>query len=292
MSQNSNTQPWKGYREQIEQWLADCLPISVPARLKEAMQYSLLSGGKRLRGMLTMEFCRLCGGDVRDALPVGCAVELLHTYSLIHDDLPSMDDDTLRRGKPTCHIAFDEATAILAGDALQSQAFAAIAHASLDAVRVVSCLKELAQAAGAAGMCGGQQMDLDGEGQTLSVEELTQLQRLKTGALIRAACRMGVHCANGTEEQLRAATIYAEALGLAFQIRDDMLDEIADEAMLGKPIGSDRQQGKCTFLTVLGLDACAARVQTLTTEATAALAPFADAEALVALAHQLANRLS
>ena len=254
------------------------------------MAYSLLAGGKRLRPMLAMEFCRVCGGTAEAALPAGCAVELLHTYSLIHDDLPAMDNDNLRRGKPTCHIAFDEATAILAGDALQAQAFAALAAAPLPEERRLACVAELAAAAGAAGMCGGQQLDLDGDGRPHTAEELAQLQALKTGALFRAACRMGVYCAGGTDAQLAAADGYAAALGLAFQIRDDMLDEIADQGLLGKPVGSDRQQGKYTFLTTLGLDECARRVGALTDRAIEALRSLPESGHLAALAWQLAQR--
>jgi len=287
------TEPrWAEYREKIEAWLAACVPAGTPERLAEAMRYSLLAGGKRLRPMLALEFCRLCGGDWEAALPAACAVELLHTYSLIHDDLPAMDNDVLRRGKPTCHIAFDEPTAILAGDALQALAFEAIADAPLPAERVVNCLRDLALAAGAAGMCGGQQLDLDGDGKPQTVASLTQLQSLKTGALIRAACCIGVHAAGGSPEQLAAAEAYAEALGLAFQIRDDMLDEIADEAAFGKPIGSDKEQGKCTFLTVLGLEACAERVHELTDAAVSALRSLPGSEALCELASELAERMS
>ena len=287
------TEPrWESYRAAIEEWLRGCIPEGTPDRLAEAVQYSLLAGGKRLRPMLALEFCRLCGGDWQAALSAACAVELLHTYSLIHDDLPAMDNDVLRRGKPTCHIAFDEATAILAGDALQALAFDAIANAPLPAERVVNCLRALSHAAGAAGMCGGQQLDLDGDGKLQTVESLTQLQRLKTGALIRAACCIGVYAAGGTREQLQAATHYAEALGLAFQIRDDMLDEIADEAAFGKPIGSDKEQGKCTFLTLLGLDTCAERVRTLTAEAVDALTALPGSESLAELAREMAERMN
>ena len=283
---------WDAYYQRIESWLRSCLPQTPADRLRQAMRYSLMAGGKRLRPMLTLEFCRICGGDPDAALPVACAVELLHTYSLIHDDLPAMDDDALRRGKPTCHIAFDEATAILAGDALQAQAFSAIASAPLPSERIAACVRELAAAAGMIGMCGGQQLDLDAEGQRLSAQELVQLQQLKTGALIRAACRMGVLCADGTAAQLDAADSFAAALGLAFQIRDDMLDEIADEAVFGKPVGSDRAQGKCTFLTELGMEACAERVATLTEQAVASIAALPDSELLIGLAQELAERKS
>ena len=283
---------WTAYRSCVEAYLAGCVPQAAPARLREAMLYSLMAGGKRLRPLLALEFCRLCGGDWEAALPAACALEMLHTYSLIHDDLPAMDNDDLRRGKPTCHLAFDEATAILAGDALQALAFASITKADLPAGRIANCVADLAHAAGAYGMCGGQQLDLDGEGKPQTEASLTRLQSLKTGALIRAACLIGVHAAGGTQTQLAAAEAYADALGLAFQIRDDMLDEIADEGSLGKPIGSDKKQGKCTFLTLLGLDECCKRVETLTQKAVEALAAWDGAEALADLAREMANRVS
>jgi len=281
---------WNAYYQMIENWLRSCLPETPADRLRQAMSYSLMAGGKRLRPMLTLEFCRICGGDTEAALPVACAVELVHTYSLIHDDLPAMDDDDLRRGKPTCHIAFDEATAILAGDALQAQAFCTVTAAQLPSERIAACVRELAAAASLQGMCGGQQLDLEAEGKRLSVQALEQLQQRKTGALIRAACRMGVLCAGGNEVQMNAADAFASALGLAFQIRDDMLDEIADEVEFGKPVGSDRAQGKCTFLTELGMDACAERVVELTEQAVTAIAALPDSERLARLAQAMAER--
>ena len=232
------------YRTMVEDLLdAQCVAADEPyARLLDAMRYSLTAGGKRLRPILTLEFCRLCGGDVHAALPVACGVELLHTYSLIHDDLPCMDDDDLRRGKPSNHKVFGEATAVLAGDALQALAFETVLSAPLAPERALRCAQILTHAAGHAGICGGQQLDLEWEGRSLDRDELMAIHLRKTSALIRAACLMGVAAAGGTAEQADAAQRYADALGLAFQIRDDMLDVIGDEATFGKPIGSDKAE--------------------------------------------------
>ena len=199
---------------------------SVPAPLNglaEAMRYSLLAGGKRIRPMLVLEFCRICGGDIDAAMPVACAIEMLHTYSLIHDDLPCMDDDELRRGRPTNHVVYGECTATLAGDALQAEAFGTILRSGLPAGRKARCAEYLADAVGLDGMCGGQFLDMLGEGKTLSEQELTDINSRKTGALLTAACRMGVAAGGGSAAQLEAASLYGAAIGAAFQIRDDML---------------------------------------------------------------------
>ncbi len=284
----------EAYRRAVEEALRERCASHGEApyeTLLKAMRYSLLAGGKRLRPTLTLEFCRVSGGDVEAAMPVALAVELLHTYSLIHDDLPCMDNDDLRRGKPTNHRVFGEYTAVLAGDALQAEAFASILSASLPPERTVKCASALALAAGHHGICGGQQLDLDGEGKPLSEEELLEIHRRKTSALLEAACVMGVAAAGGTPEQENAAAQYAEKLGLAFQIRDDMLDVIADEAEFGKPIGSDAESGKTTFVTLLGLPACQKLVLQYTEEAKAALGTcFSDASFLKALADRLSER--
>ena len=229
----------------------------VPYRtLLQAMSYSLNAGGKRLRPALVLEFCRLCGGDEERALPAALSVELLHTYSLIHDDLPCMDNDDLRRGKPTNHKVFGECTATLAGDALQAAAFQMVLDAPLSDGRTLRCARLLARAAGPEGICGGQQMDLEWEGRALSEEELLQIHLHKTAALIRAACLMGVAAAGGTPEQEEAAAAFADHLGLAFQIRDDILDVTSTEEELGKPIGSDAANEKTTYVTLYGPDRC------------------------------------
>lgn len=258
--------------------------------LMEAMDYSLMAGGKRIRPVLVLEFCRACGGDVDAALPAACAVEMLHTYSLIHDDLPCMDDDDLRRGRPTNHKVFGECTAVLAGDALQAEAFGTVLRSSLPAERRAACAEALADAAGVDGICGGQFMDMDSETRIMSEEEVTELQSRKTGSLLTAACRMGVLAAGGTEEQEDAAMRYGAFIGAAFQIRDDMLDELSTEAELGKPIGSDRAEGKTTFMTLYGAEKCAQMVARLTEGAKAAARALPDPEFLCRMADLLAGR--
>ena len=273
------------YRTMVEDLLdAQCVAADEPyARLLGAMRYSLTAGGKRLRPILTLEFCRLCGGDVHAALPAACGVELLHTYSLIHDDL--------RRGKPSNHKVFGEATAVLAGDALQALAFETVLSAPLAPERALRCAQILTHAAGHAGICGGQQLDLEWEGRSLDRDELMAIHLRKTSALIRAACLMGVAAAGGTAEQADAAQRYADALGLAFQIRDDMLDVIGDEATFGKPIGSDKAEKKTTFVDLLGLAACEREVVRLTDEAISALGLFGgEADFLAALSHSMETR--
>ena len=248
--------------KQLQERIDDCLEFmleddDVPYRtLLQAMSYSLNAGGKRLRPALVLEFCRLCGGDEERALPAALSVELLHTYSLIHDDLPCMDNDDLRRGKPTNHKVFGECTATLAGDALQALAFQMVLDPPLPDGRTLRCARLLARAAGPEGICGGQQMDLEWEGRTLSEEELLQIHLHKTAALIRAACLMGVAAAGGTPEQEEAAAAFADHLGLAFQIRDDILDVTSTEEELGKPIGSDAANEKTTYVTLYGPDRC------------------------------------
>ncbi|MBR0208558.1 MAG: polyprenyl synthetase family protein [Oscillospiraceae bacterium] len=259
--------------------------------LAEAMRYSLLAGGKRIRPMLLLEFCRICGGDVEAALPVACGIEMLHTYSLIHDDLPCMDNDTLRRGRPTNHVVFGECVATLAGDALQAEAFASILRADLPAGRRAECAEALADAAGIDGMCGGQYLDMLGEGKTLTEEELTDINSRKTGALLIAACRMGVAAGGGSEAQKEAAMQYGAAIGAAFQLRDDMLDVIGTEQELGKPIGSDAEEKKNTYMAIYGAERCAQMIEKLTTRAKDVLRDvFADTAFLCALADSLAVR--
>jgi geranylgeranyl diphosphate synthase type II len=261
------------------------------ARLWEAMAYSVGAGGKRIRPVLTLEFARLCGGTAWDALPAAEAVELMHTYSLIHDDLPCMDDDDLRRGKPTNHKVFGEYTAVLAGDALQTEAFRAILSSGMPPAVKAGCAAVLAEAAGADGMCAGQQLDMDWEGRPLSEAELREISTRKTGAIIGAACVMGCIAGGGTEEQKHAAAEYARNIGLAFQIRDDMLDVLSTDDELGKPVGSDAAEGKATFMSLLGRERCEARIRTLTDRAVAALkAAFSDPDFLCQFAASLAER--
>ena len=267
---------------------------SVPAPLNglaEAMRYSLLAGGKRIRPMLVLEFCRICGGDIDAAMPVACAIEMLHTYSLIHDDLPCMDDDELRRGRPTNHVVYGECTATLAGDALQAEAFGTILRSGLPAGRKARCAEFLADAVGLDGMCGGQFLDMLGEGKKLSEQELADINSRKTGALLTAACRMGVAAGGGNEAQLEAASLYGAAIGAAFQIRDDMLDVLGNEQELGKPIGSDAQEEKNTYMALYGAEHCSQMIEKLTARAKDVLSGiFDDTAFLSALADSMAVR--
>lgn len=257
--------------------------------LLESMDYSLTAGGKRLRPTLVLEFCRICGGDVEAALPVACAVEMLHTYSLIHDDLPCMDNDDLRRGKPTNHKVYGETLAVLAGDALQPEAYRLILTApGLDESRRAACGRILAEVSGADGMVAGQVLDTLHAPKT--EVEVTEVHRLKTGAMIAGACRLGVAAAGGSGGLMAAAETYAQELGLAFQIRDDMLDVCGDAAEFGKPIGSDKEEGKVTFMDLLGLEGCGRAVRAHTEAAKAAVADWDTDGILAALADSLAER--
>lgn len=258
-----------------------------------AMRYSIQNGGKRIRPMLTLEFCRVCGGDPKIALPFACAVEMIHTYSLIHDDLPCMDDDDLRRGKPSCHKQFGESYALLAGDGLLTLAFETLTQAKdvapQDIVRAVRILAELA---GVNGMIGGQVIDLLSEEKQVDYDTLHCIDRLKTGALIKSAAMLGCIAAGVRDETiLSAAKTYAENIGFAFQVVDDILDVTSDTATLGKPVGSDEKNAKSTFVSLLGLEACKTLADKLTTDAVQALAAIPnDTEFLEALANQLAVR--
>lgn len=277
------------YRLAVEQYLDGCFLQPVPQKtVMEAMRYSLLAGGKRIRPILVLEFCRLCGGAWRQALPFAAAIEMVHTYSLIHDDLPCMDNDDYRRGRLTNHKVFGEANAVLAGDGLLTAAFETAVRADCDPDRKIRVIAALADAAGALGMVGGQVLDLEGESKKLTEAEIYDVHRLKTGALIRAACQMGVLAAGGSDAQLRAATTYAEALGLAFQLRDDLLDVVGDAEKMGKKTGMD--ENKNTFIRLYGVERCQTLVQEHTDTAIAALQTFDDAEFLRELAEKLAKR--
>jgi len=259
----------------------------------EAMRYSLLAGGKRLRPALMMEFCRVCGGSIEDALPFACALEMIHTYSLIHDDLPCMDNDDLRRGRPTSHKVYGEAFAVLAGDALLNRAFETMLDPALiriPADRALRASFELASCAGVNGMIGGQTVDVGNDGKMAGLDELEAMISMKTGALIRAAAKAGCIIAGADEKQTAAAVTYADCVGLAFQIADDILDIEGDEQKLGKPIGSDKEQGKTTFPEILGISVCKERIASLTQEAKSAVSCFADSVFLSELADLLANR--
>lgn len=285
------------YAGMIEDGIDRLLPLEGLRQdaVMEAMRYSALGGGKRLRGTFVLEFCRISGGDTATALPYACAIEMVHAYSLIHDDLPCMDNDDMRRGKPSCHKAFGEATALLAGDGLLNRAFEIAlspeAGAHVDAIQTVRLARELADAAGVYGMIGGQCIDLAYDGCVPDIETLDHLIALKTGALIRVSCRMGCIVGNADEERIAAADTFAACLSLAFQIRDDMLDVEGDAAVLGKATHADERQGKTTYPALLGMDACRREVERLTEEAVAALDMFEDRTFLSELAWSLATRL-
>ncbi len=256
----------RALREQVETRLQTILQAD--AGLVEAMRYSLLAGGKRLRPILVLEFCRICGGEPEKALDAACGLEMLHTYSLIHDDLPCMDNDDLRRGKPTNHKVFGEWQALLAGDALQAEAFRAILSCTgLPDKARASAAAILAEAAGLSGICGGQYLDLAGEDRSLTEAEIREMYARKTGALFRAACQIGGCAASAPAEKLAAAGTYGDALGLSFQLRDDLLDLDSTEEELGKPIGSDDRNGKSTLVACLGRKAAEELLLTSSREA-------------------------
>jgi geranylgeranyl diphosphate synthase type II len=258
-----------------------------PRTLAEAMHYSLMAGGKRLRPILALASSEAVGGTPEDALDAAVAVEMIHTYSLIHDDLPAMDDDDFRRGRPTSHKKFGEAIAILAGDALCAEAFRAAAQNRRGReVEVAEVVYELGRAAGAIGMVGGQVIDIEATGKKVDVATLEQLHRAKTGELLLVSIRAGARMGRGSADDVERLSVYGRALGLAFQIIDDVLDATADLATLGKDPGSDREAGKTTFIDLLGADGARNRAQQVMNEGLAALAPLGDrAEALRALAH-------
>ena len=261
------------------------------ATLVESMRYSLLAGGKRIRAIICMKFCEAVGGRIEDALDAACAIEMLHTYTLIHDDLPIMDGDELRRGKASNHIEFGEFTATLAGDALQAAAFEILTHSQVSADAIVEMVRILAEAAGPHGICGGQYIDLAGEGWQLTIDELLELYSMKTASLIAAAAKLGVIAGYGTKEQIEAAGQYAKSIGLAFQIRDDVLDCIATQEELGKPIGSDEENEKTTFVSLLGIPACEKMIDKETQKAIEAIeGKFANTEFLTWLARVLSKR--
>ncbi len=257
----------------------------------EAMKYSLSIGGKRIRPVLTLEFCRLCGGDIHKALPFAAALEMVHTYSLIHDDLPCMDDDDMRRGKPSCHIKYGEEYALLAGDGLLTRAFGVLTESDASPESIVKAVSLLSQLAGVNGMIGGQVVDLKNEDRPCTIDVLETMDSLKTGALIKCAALFGVLAANGSAEQYKAAGEYASNLGHAFQIVDDILDVTGDEKQLGKPIGSDKESGKSTYVSMLGLEKSKQYAEEITNSAVEALVTFGDeCRFLKELAFSLINR--
>ena len=277
------------YMERTEEYLARCFTNEAPQKkLFDAMRYSLLAGGKRLRPVMVLAFCELCGGNAENALPFAAALEMVHTYSLIHDDLPCMDNDDYRRGKPTNHRVFGEATAVLAGDGLLTAAFGQLASAKLPAERIVEAVRVLSLCAGELGMVGGQVLDMDAETRICTEQEVIDIQSRKTGALISAACQLGVIAAGGSSKQQTAAARYADSLGLAFQIQDDILDVIGDAGKLGKATGVDKN--KNTFVRLYGVETCMEMVAQETEKAVHALDSFDNADFLIGLARELVHR--
>ena len=275
-------------KQLIERRLDALLPKK--DRLTEAMRYSLLAGGKRLRPILTLEFCRACGGEASAALDAACGIEMLHTSSLIHDDMPAMDNDDLRRGKTTNHVVYGEWLALLAGDALQAEAYTAVLRSSNAPNVRAEAARILSEAAGWRGICGGQFLDLDGEERALSEAEIETLNDGKTASLIAAACMMGCVCAEAFDK-LSAADACGRAMGIAFQLRDDLLDVESSTAELGKPVGSDEKNGKSTLLALRGADYCRSRVAEETEKAVGILREeFGAPEFLIWLTEQLAGR--
>lgn len=254
------------------------------------MWYSLSAGGKRIRPALVLEFCHVCGGNLKNALPAACALEMVHTFSLIHDDLPCMDDDDLRRGKPSCHKAYREAMALLAGDALLNIAYETICHGEgLSAETKLALISELSAAVGVNGMIGGQVIDTCCE-EAPSENSLLEMYSMKTGALLKAACRMGCTAAGADREKTEQAGLYAEKLGLAFQIIDDILDITGDEKLLGKPIGSDAAEGKQTYASLMGIERSRKMASELTDEALGILDSFENSSFLRELTIYLLKR--
>jgi farnesyl diphosphate synthase len=251
---------------------------TLPLKLHAAMRYALLGGGKRVRPLLVHAAGALFGAGAEALSRAAAALEMIHAYSLVHDDMPCMDDDALRRGKPTVHVAYDEATALLVGDALQAQAFVVLADGeTVPPARQLAMVRLLAQASGSGGMCGGQAIDLDSVGLTLTLAQLEQMHQLKTGALLRAAVLLGAWCGKTLEPgETRALDAYAQAIGLAFQVVDDMLDATADSGTLGKTAGKDAAANKPTYVSILGLEQSGILAEQLRTEAHRALAPFGE----------------
>jgi geranylgeranyl diphosphate synthase type II len=279
------------YIDLINEALDSYLPHSDDV-VSQAMRYSVENGGKRIRPSLLLAFCDLCSGDINKALPLACALEMIHTYSLIHDDLPCMDDDDFRRGKPSCHVKFGYEYALLAGDALLTLAFETALKADLPANAVIAATKELAVASGWAGMVGGQVIDLQNEGKTVGVDQVVKMYNLKTGELIRAACVIGCIAAGATSK-IPYATLFAHNIGLSFQIVDDILDIIGDSQMLGKPVGSDAENEKCTYVSIIGIEEAKKTVSALTKESKDILDKFdGDTQLLKNFAQSLENRNS
>lgn len=276
----------------VEKAIIDFLPKCKYGQdeVVDAMKYSLLNGGKRLRPIFCLEFANSLGMSREDALPFACAVEYIHTYSLIHDDLPCMDDDDYRRGKPSCHKQFGEATALLAGDALLTHAFKIATESNLSNDKIVKALSLLSKNSGVEGMIGGQVIDLKYEKENPDLSQLLSVHKLKTSALISLACLLGCVAAGADDEKIEAASKFANDLGIAFQIKDDILDVIGDSEKLGKPIGSDADNDKTTYVSLVGLEKAQKDVEELTSSAISMLSNFENTEFLETLANKLVYR--
>lgn len=265
--------------------------LGLQSSVADAMNYSLEAGGKRIRPVLVLAFCHMCGGDYRKAAAPAAAIEMIHTFSLIHDDLPCMDNDDFRRGKPSCHKKFGEACAVLAGDALAIRPFQVIAESELNDSMKIKLIAELACSSGAEGMIGGQIIDMENEQRsTVNGENLRMMYALKTGRLIKTSCVMGCIAAEASDEQVKNAEEYAHCLGLAFQIIDDILDVTGDEAALDKPIGSDAEENKTTFVTLYGIENAREEAVKLTDKAMKILGRFDNNEFLIELTKYLLDR--
>ena len=265
--------------------------LGLQSSVADAMDYSLEAGGKRIRPVLVLAFCHMCGGEYRKAAAPAAAIEMIHTFSLIHDDLPCMDNDDFRRGKPSCHKKFGEACAVLAGDALAIRPFQVIAESELNDSMKIKLIAELACSSGAEGMIGGQIIDMENEQRsTVNGENLRMMYALKTGRLIKTSCVMGCIAAEASDEQVKNAEEYAHCLGLAFQIIDDILDVTGDEAALGKPIGSDAEENKTTFVTLYGIENAREEAVKLTDKAMKILGRFDNNEFLIELTKYLLDR--
>lgn len=287
------TKTLNGYISLIEEYLDKSIDKSEYDEeiVADAMRYSLQNGGKRIRPVLVLEFCRLCGGDINTALPFAAAIEMIHTYSLIHDDLPCMDDDDMRRGKPSCHKKFGEEYALLAGDGLLTLAFEMITRADVSDTQKVSAVKALSSHAGYQGMIGGQTVDLTSECKVISLDRLRTMDNLKTGKLINCAALLGCIAAGADMEKVGFSQRFTSALGLAFQIVDDILDVTSTEEKLGKPIGSDNEKEKSTYVSLLGIEKSKEYAEELTNEAINSLECFGeDADFLKNLALKLLER--
>ncbi len=280
-----------GWREAIDRWLGQAIAgrEDLPSPLREAMAHPLMAGGKRLRPLLVMAACRACGGDEDAARAPALAVEMIHTYSLVHDDLPAMDDDDLRRGQPTTHVVYGEAMAVLAGDALHTLAFETLAEAPLPPERITRLVLTLARAAGAGGMAGGQALDLEAEGAaSVSEEQVARIHRLKTGALLAASHRMGAEAAGAEPAVVDEIEAIGGVIGLAFQIQDDVLDMTASTEELGKTAGKDAAAGKATWTAAVGLDEARRRARELLGQALSRIEALPGATAPLARLARLA----